>query len=554
VKNSNKTDLIRIISDFNAGPFSGLLTNKLGNYNFEIVVTPYGQVFQTLASPSESWLDIVWTTPERCLPTFNKACQLEEIDEKSVLYEVEIFADSLIAASENRKIFVAAWILPPNTGYGMLDWRNSLGLSNLLAKCNLFLAEKIKTNNNIYMLPTHSWVQEGANSISKKMWYATKVLFVTEVFERAVKHIVNYIDAIKGKSRRLIIIDLDDTIWGGVVGENGWQGIRLGGHDYIGEAFKDFQLALKALSNRGIQLAISSKNDEIVALEAIDRHPEMILKKSDFAGWRINWHDKASNISDLANEVRLGFESIVFIDDNPAERSLVAEALPEVLVPPWPKDPAEYVGALNSLGCFETPLLNIEDRKRTIMYVAERARRNIKNDIGNIDGWLKKLGTQVTSNHVNQDNISRVTQLFNKTNQLNLSTRRLSQEEILNWLANKNRSMLAISVSDQFGDSGLVGVVSVEASGDRGQLVDFILSCRVMGRQIEQTLIHLAVSELASLGAKVMEIVHLPTDRNRPTLEVLEKSNLEKIKDNEFKVNIVLGYKKPDFVELKYNV
>ena len=549
---STKKKIVRIVSDFNAGALSGFLKNKLEYRKFEIEVSPYGQLYKSLARSSDSWVDIVWTTPERILPGFKKAYQLEEITHEDVVADVNDFADSIVMASKNRYVFVASWVLPTNIGYGMLDWKDGLGLSNLLAKCNLRLAEKISASSNIFMLPTHIWMQETISPFSNKMWYAAKIPYIASVFEHAAKHIVQYIDGINGRSRRLIVLDLDNTLWGGVVGENGWQGIRLGGHDHVGEAFKDFQSALKSLTNRGVQLAIASKNDETVAMEAIDNHPEMILKRSDFAGWRINWHDKANNILDLANEINLGLDSIVFIDDNPAERSRVSDAVQGVLVPDWPKDPAMYVEALHSLSCFETPVISKEDRGRTMMYVSERNRNNTKHSVKNIDDWLKKLGTQVTASYVNSNSISRVTQLFNKTNQLNLSTRRLSEQEIITWAAHKSHSMMAISVSDQFGDMGLVGIISVEAIGDRGRLIDFILSCRVMGRQVEETLVHLAVSELVNLGAKVMEIVYLPTDRNGPTLEILENSKLEKINLHEFRVDVDLGYEKPALVKLNF--
>jgi FkbH-like protein len=543
--------IIRLVSDFNISPLSGFLSNKLKSQEFALELAPYGQVYQTLERSSENWLDIVWTTPERVLPGFHKALQLEEVMHEDILAEVDDFAQSLIWASEKRYIFVAAWHLSANHDYGMLDWKDGSGLSNLLAKCNIRLAEKISANKNIFMLPTHSWMEGLKQPLSKKLWYAAKVPYISGVFENAAKNIQQCVDAIKGKSRRLIIVDLDNTLWGGVVGENGWQGVRLGGHDHVGEAFRDFQLALKALSNRGVQLAISSKNDEAVALEAIDNHPEMILKRDDFAGWRINWNDKAVNIAELANEINLGLESIVFIDDNPAERSRVSDALHGVLVPEWPEDPAMYVKTLLSLRCFETTAITNEDRARTVMYVSERNRQSIKLSVKNNDDWLRKLCVKVSAQHVNSNNISRVTQLFNKTNQLNLSARRLSEQEIIAWGDKKNRSMRAISVSDQFGDMGLVGVISVEALGTKGRLVDFILSCRVMGRGVEETLLHLAVYELANLGANIMEIIYEPTERNRPTLKVLEEAKLEKVNAQTFRVDIDLGYEKPEFVELK---
>ena len=541
---------ITLISDFNIAPLSGFLKNRLKHSEFLLETAPYGQVYQSLACSSESWLDIIWTLPERVLPGFQKACQLEEVLHEDVLAEVDDFAQRLIDVSEKRYVFVAAWYLPANIGYGMLDWRDGLGLSNLLAKCNIRLAEKLSESNNIFMLPTNSWMEGLKNPLSNKMWYAAKIPYDNKVFENATNHIWRYLDAIKGKSRRLVVLDLDNTLWGGVVGENGWQGIRLGGHDHVGEAFKDFQLAIKSLLNRGIQLAISSKNDEGVAMQAIDNHPEMILRKEDFIGWRINWNDKAVNIAELADEINLGLESIVFIDDNPAERSRVSDALPEVLVPDWPEDPSMFVETLNSLCCFEGTTITKEDRARTSLYIAERNRREIKGSVKNNDSWLRRLDTSVIVRPVNSSNISRVTQLFNKTNQLNLSTRRLSEQEITNWLDDEAHFMMAISVTDQFGDMGLVGVIGLEVLGSKGHLVDFVLSCRVMGRQVEETLLHMAVSELARRGASTMEIAYKATERNGPTLQILKNARLEEIEPSVFRVNCRIGYEKPEFVSL----
>lgn len=264
------------------------------------------------ASQTKPWGAAVWTLPERTIQGFATAFNLEDIDHESVLAEVDAFAKSLIAAAGDTTLFVASWVLPVGfSGYGPLDWRPELGLKNLLARMNLRLAEKLAIASNIYMLDTDSWLAQIAAPLSPKMWYAAKVPFASKVFEKAAGDIISAIVAIKGLSRRLIVLDLDNTLWGGVIGETGWQGIRLGGHDHIGEAYKEFQKELKALSNRGIQLAIVSKNDENVALEALDNHGEMLLKRNDFAGWRINWHDKAANIVSLVEDIGLGLTSVV---------------------------------------------------------------------------------------------------------------------------------------------------------------------------------------------------------------------------------------------------
>ena len=227
------------------------------------------------------------------------------------------------------------------------------------------------------------------------------------------------------------MLDLDNVLWGGVVGEVGWTGINLGGHDHVGEAFADFQRALKALAARGVQLALVSRNDEATALEAIDRHPEMQLRREDFAGWRINWEDKAQNIAGLLAELNLGDESAVFIDDSAIERERVRTAIPEVLVPEWPDDPARFREALGSLRCFDSPFLTEEDRRRTAMSAAERSRRcRVSTAVASVEDWLQSLDISVTVEMLSDGNLDRAVQLFNKTNQMNLATRRLSKPEL----------------------------------------------------------------------------------------------------------------------------
>ncbi len=545
---------LKLISDFNAEPLARVMRNLPGWEAAVVEVAPFGQVYQALAEAvgEGHWIKILWTQPDRALVRFARACALEIVDHDEVLSEVDAFADAIVRSALGSHMLVASWVMPENLqGYGMLDWRPGLGLQHLLARMNLRLVERLAPHSHIYVMNTDRWLRATAEREPSKLWYATKVPYALSVFEQAANNIAGALDAIQGKARRLIVLDLDNTVWGGVVGETGWEGLRLGGHDHLGEAFRDFQRELKTLSNRGIQLAIVSKNDEAVALEAISQHPEMMLRQSDFVGWRINWNDKAVNILELSKELNLGLSSIVFIDDNPAERDRVASALPDVLVPDWPKDATSYVRALRELDCFQTSVLSNEDRTRKESYVANRERQQLMQAVDSADDWLRRLDTHVRVSRVSEANIARVAQLFNKTNQLNLSTRRLSEQEILDWQLPQHRSMLAISVSDHFGDMGLVGIVSVETNSASGAVVDYILSCRVMGRKVEETLLHIATEELAQLGATTVKIRYLPSARNRPTLEVLQKAGLRAVTPECFVIEIGDRFKQPDTITLE---
>jgi FkbH-like protein len=273
---------------------------------------------------------------------------------------------------------------------------------------------------------------------------------------------------------------------------------------------------------------VVSKNDEKVALEAIKSHPEMVLRAEDFSGWRINWRDKATNIVELASELRLGLQSMVFLDNNPVERSRVREALPEVLVPELPNDPTDYVAVLQALDCFDVVSLTKEDAERAVMYAAERLRAAELARTGDADAWLASLGTEVHVEPLNAQNRVRTTQLLNKTNQMNLTTRRMTERDLEAWAAEARNHLWTFRVSDKFGDAGLTGIASIRVDHDRGDLVDFVLSCRVMGRKVEETILSIVAEAARAGGAKRLVATYLPTEKNKPTLDFLTRSGMQR--------------------------
>ncbi|MDQ3002360.1 MAG: HAD-IIIC family phosphatase [Fibrobacterota bacterium] len=511
-----------LISDFNISILGRYFTSQAPKGVYQVLEAPFGEVIGSLmgftGEPEKDSIAFVWVRPESISLGYRKALGMEVVDTEECLAEIDFFAEAVLKAAQTLKhCFVASFALPPDhNGYGILDWRPGLGITQLLARLNLRLAEMLRSAGNVYVLDSERWLRTSLTPTLPKLWYAAKIPFANPVFQLAASDLVGALATLAGASRRLILLDLDNTLWGGVIGETGWQGIRLGGHDHIGEAHKAFQEKLLAMTKRGVQLALVSKNEEDVALEAIDKHPEMSLRRKDIAGWRINWQDKAQNILDLLAELNLGPASAVFIDDSPVERDRIRSAFPDLLVPEWPEDPCFYAQAFDRLRCFDTADVSREDRRRTEMYVSNKARRELQ--AGSMENWLAQLGTRISVEPVGKSNISRVDQLFNKTNQLNLATRRLTGEEILAWSAHPDRCILACSVSDKFGDLGLTGIIAVEAEKDEARLVDYILSCRVMGRKVEETLIHLAVDIARKFSAKRLLAVYHPTERNAPAL------------------------------------
>ncbi|MBS2031481.1 MAG: HAD-IIIC family phosphatase [Deltaproteobacteria bacterium] len=522
-----------VLADFTLGDLATRLRDPSELPAIELVETPYAQVMQQLVQgPPDGARDfaLIWTRPELCSESFAKLLHHEPATVESLEADVDLFVDRVLqGASAYRHMFVASWSLAPDQrGLGLLDSRPPLGASWALSVMNARLMARLSNAPNTFVLDAQRWVAAGGRAgTSAKGWYLGKVRHQGEVLAEAARELKAALRACAGQARKLVVVDLDETLWGGIVGEVGWQGLHLGGHDPEGEALVDFQRQLKDLTRRGVVLAIASKNDEAVAMEAIEQHPEMVLRRADFVGWRINWRDKARNVAELAQELNLGLQSVVFIDDNPTERARVREALPEVLVPDWPTDKLRYPEAMRALRCFDAPYISSEDLERTRLYAAERARTELKQEVGDLDAWLQGLEIRVRMEPLSAANQSRVVQLLNKTNQLNLSTRRLGSAELEAWASEPNRKLWAATVSDRFGDAGLTGLVSVEVVGETARIVDLVLSCRVMGRKVELALLHHAVAWASGQGATRVEARYLKTAKNRPTLEVLVGSGFE---------------------------
>ena len=271
----------------------------------------------------------------------------------------------------------------------------------------------------------------------------------------------------------------------------------------------------------------------------------------NFAGWKINWEDKAQNIVDLASELNVGSDSMVFIDDNPVERARVREALPEVLVPEWPEDKMLYRKALFSLSCFEAPTISTEDFQRTKLYQAERQRADLRNEASSLDEWLKTLGIKVNVEELTSANLARVAQLLNKTNQMNLSTRRMTESELVSWANQDGHKLWAFKVSDKFGDAGLTGILSIEEEEKRVRIVDFILSCRVMGRKIEETMLYAAINFAHSKDLNEVYAKYIQTPKNKPCLEFWKNSGwLYNEVENTFHWQASRNYPLPEQIEL----
>ena len=320
----------------------------------------------------------------------------------------------------------------------------------------------------------------------------------------------------QGKSFKALVLDLDNTLWGGVIGDDGLDGIVLGQGSPLGEGFVAVQEYAKELSRRGVILAVASKNDEANALEPFEKHPEMVLRRDDIAAFRADWNDKAGNIRAIAQDLNIGIDSLVFLDDNPFERTLVRETLPMVAVPEVPDDPALVPRVLADAGYFEGIAITSEDLERTQQYQSNRSREQLKASSTDVESYLRGLEMRLIWRRFDKLGLQRTVQLINKTNQFNLTTRRYSEEDVLAVMNDPGSFGLQLRLIDRFGDNGIIAVIIGKLSEPGGDLVmdTWLMSCRVLGRQVEPTTLNLVAEQARRLGAGRLIGEYLPTKKN----------------------------------------
>jgi FkbH-like protein len=318
-----------------------------------------------------------------------------------------------------------------------------------------------------------------------------------------------------GKSFKCLVLDLDNTVWGGVVGDDGLEGLVLGQGSAEGEAYAAFQEYARGLSRRGIILAVCSKNDESNATEPFDKHPEMVLKRGDIACFVANWQDKAGNIKSIAQQLNIGIDSLVFVDDNPFERTLVRQELPMVAVPEISDDPTFTAEILAAAGYFEGTAVTEEDRVRSAQYQGNLQREALRASVTDLPAYLRSLEMQLKWRAFDQLGLSRTVQLINKTNQFNLTTQRYTEQDVLAIMHDPRAFGLQLRLLDRFGDNGIIAIIIGKMQNDQELLIDtWLMSCRVLGRQVEPTTLNLIAAQAQRLGAQRLLGVYSPTKKN----------------------------------------
>ncbi len=424
----------------------------------------------------------------------------------------------LLASRTSATIVVNTFLMPLYSERGIAGSPDASDTTAQVASLNGFVVDYVRRKSARFCLT--DWDRYlrlvGVDAgLDWRYWYIAKAPFRKAFLGIYAQELSRVLLALKGRAKKCLVLDSDNTLWGGVIGEDGLDGIKLDRNEYPGKAFYDFQTSVLHLKDRGVLVALCSKNNEADVFEVLDKHPACQLKRSHFAAWRVNWQDKATNIAALANELNLGLDSFVFVDDSPVECGLIRQMLPQVTVLPVPDKLHAYPPLLLKDGLFDTLSVTSEDRVRTAHYQSETLRNEARSDSGSLEDYLASLQTHAIVHRARADEIPRVSQLTQKTNQFNLTTRRYSERAIEEFAEGRNSAVFTLTAKDKFGDLGLVGVMIFTRTDHVGHIDTFLMSCRALGRRLESAMAAHCLDVLGTdWNIEAWEAQFVPTRKN----------------------------------------
>jgi FkbH-like protein len=441
---------------------------------------------------------------------------------------------NLVRIFKNRtdsKLILTNCSIPTYSPYGICEGKSEYGLREMVYDFNAKLSDAFRSDSQVFLFDFNSFVSiyGEVNVLDYRQFLVGDIKVSLSHIPHLAEELMGYVKANLGVNRKCIVLDLDNTLWGGIIGEDGFDRIDLSLKP-PGMAFVEFQRVLLALYQRGIILAINSRNNEDEALKVIREHPYMVLREENFATLKINWNDKISNIIEIAKELNIGLESIVYFDDDPINRELMSKAIPQIMTVSLPNDPSLYASTLMRINDFNTLAVTSEDMKRGQMYKQEQKRIELKNSASNVEDFLKQLEIKVTMKKANNFTIPRIAQLTLKTNQFNLTTRRYQEEDVQTFASDQNKLIGCAQTKDKFGDNGITGVYIVNKNlAEKEWFIDtFLLSCRVMGRGIEDVMLGYILNKAKEEGIIKVKAEFIPTKKNKPCEQLLPDFGFQK--------------------------
>lgn len=441
----------------------------------------------------------------------------------SFIYNIEIYALN----NPNTNIIISGIFLSSFSIYTHLNRNTEISINKIQDSANLSIEKLAKKHSNIFYFDFPALISIfGTNSfIDEKFWYLGRIKYTNTAFLQIAKQLKSLIDAINGKTKKVLVLDLDNTLWGGIIGEDGINGIILS-EDGIGKIYREFQKHIKHIQSIGILLAICSKNNESDANEVFESHKMMVLSNNDFVARKINWNNKADNIKLIAKELDLGLDSFVFIDDNPVERQLVRENIPQITVPEFPKD----IDQLNKwfisevvYPFFSKVNLTKEDKNKTKQYERNIKRKSLESTL-DLNDYIKSLNIKLSISIDDKNQISRISQLTQKTNQFNLSTKRYTENEIDSFINDKLNHIFTAEYWDKYGNEGIISVAIVNIIDKKVNIDTFLMSCRVIGRYVEFDFLQNVIDILIhKYNIETISADFFPTTKNILAKEFYEK-------------------------------
>lgn len=449
-----------------------------------------------------------------------------------VLDEVDRVRQYLQDICKNIRRYSSAPVLmnnfppPVETTLGVLDSQLPDQHSSTIIHLNQQLILDCKETSDVYLID-FARIFSGIgiyNSIDSRHWHMARAPLTQKALLNIGLETSKIFKALRGKAKKCLVLDCDNTLWGGIVGEDGIEGIKIGS-TFPGSGFLALQEEILNLHDRGVILALCSKNNEADVLKVLHEHPEMLIKESHLATWQINWDDKATNIRRIAEELNIGLDSFVFVDDSDFEVNLIREQLPQVTTIHLKGNTSEYRSVLSRGGYFDALTFTAEDRRKNAMYGETRVRKQLESSSSSIEEYLEKLGIEVKVGNPNLIDIPRCSQLTQKTNQFNLTTRRYSEGQIKEFSLSNDSDVYCVRVKDKIADMGLVGVAIVRYEKDEAEIDSFLLSCRAIGRGVETALL----SHIAEKAAKIHHVKkikgkYIATEKNSQVMDFYEKN------------------------------
>ena len=441
--------------------------------------------------------------------------QQESLAEERLAFVASVCENPMLAS---KKIICLNYPEIEDTVFGSYATKVTSSFTYQVRKLNMGLMDLSQRYANLFICD----IAGLQNKLGRDMMFAPNVYVSTEMvlsidaLPYVASRVMDIICAIKGQFKKCLILDLDNTVWGGVIGDDGLEGIQLGHGLGIGKAFTEFQMWVKKLKQRGVIICVASKNNEETAKEPFEKHPDMVLKLEDIAVFQANWETKVDNIRTIQRILNIGFDSMVFLDDNPFERNIVRENIPGITVPELPQDPGEYLEYLYSLNLFETASYSQADKDRTKQYQVEAQRVSLQKSFSNEADFLKSLDMTSVVSGFNKFNTPRVAQLSQRSNQFNLRTVRYTEADIEALGQNPDVIDLSFTLEDKFGDNGLIAVIIMKKQDEETLFIDtWFMSCRVLKRGMEDFTLNTMVEAAREKGYKRIVGEYLPTPKNK---------------------------------------